>query len=57
MDAMMTARGDVWVSHLGANDSIKSRLQDPPEQVIHDCNKEVDETLRQVFPSFMQVHF
>ena len=22
-------------------------LQDPPHQVIHDCNKEVDETLRQ----------
>uniref|UniRef100_A0A8H8CJ10 Methyltransferase domain-containing protein n=1 Tax=Psilocybe cubensis TaxID=181762 RepID=A0A8H8CJ10_PSICU len=31
MDAMMTAKGDVW---------------DPPQQVIEDCNKEVDETLR-----------
>ncbi|KAH0582790.1 hypothetical protein H2248_010700 [Termitomyces sp. 'cryptogamus'] len=31
MDAMMTTKGDVW---------------NPPEQVILDCNKEVDETLR-----------
>ncbi|EKM81644.1 hypothetical protein AGABI1DRAFT_126009 [Agaricus bisporus var. burnettii JB137-S8] len=33
MDAMMTIKGDVW---------------DPPEQVIRDCNKEVDEALRRV---------
>ncbi|KAL9715792.1 hypothetical protein Ac2012v2_000234 [Leucoagaricus gongylophorus] len=32
MDAMMTAKGSVW---------------DPPGQVVRDCNKEVDETLRQ----------
>ncbi|KAI0308915.1 S-adenosyl-L-methionine-dependent methyltransferase [Amylostereum chailletii] len=31
MDAMMTAKGDVW---------------DPPPQVISDCTKEVDEVLR-----------
>lgn len=44
----------IWVQLTELN-QVKSRLQDPPEQVIHDCNKEVDETLRQVFPSFMQV--
>ncbi|KAI0047848.1 S-adenosyl-L-methionine-dependent methyltransferase [Auriscalpium vulgare] len=31
MDAMMTAKGDVW---------------DPPQSVIDDCTKEVDEVLR-----------
>jgi len=31
MDAMMTIKGDVW---------------DPPQQVIEDCNREVDEALR-----------
>jgi hypothetical protein len=31
MDAMMTAKGDIW---------------DPPEEVISDCNREVDETMR-----------
>lgn len=31
MDAMMTAKGDVW---------------DPPEEVISNCNREVDEALR-----------
>ncbi|TFY75556.1 hypothetical protein EWM64_g8455 [Hericium alpestre] len=31
MDAMMTAKGDVW---------------DPPQQVIGDCTREVDEVLR-----------
>ncbi|KAK0467185.1 S-adenosyl-L-methionine-dependent methyltransferase [Desarmillaria tabescens] len=31
MDAMMTAKGDVW---------------DPPEQVVSDCTKEVDEVIR-----------
>jgi len=31
MDAMMTTKGDVW---------------DPPQQVIDDCTKEVDEVLR-----------
>jgi len=49
MDAMMTAKGDVW---------------DPPQQVINDCNKEVDETLRVlrkdglfVYLTFGQPHF
>ncbi|OCH91499.1 S-adenosyl-L-methionine-dependent methyltransferase [Obba rivulosa] len=31
MDAMMTAKGDVW---------------DPPEEVVANCNREVDEVLR-----------
>ncbi|KAG7443556.1 S-adenosyl-L-methionine-dependent methyltransferase [Guyanagaster necrorhizus] len=31
MDAMMTAKGDVW---------------DPPEQVVSDCTKEMDEVIR-----------
>lgn len=30
---MMTARGDVW---------------NPPEEVVNNCNKEVDEALRHV---------
>ncbi|KAF9563147.1 S-adenosyl-L-methionine-dependent methyltransferase [Agrocybe pediades] len=49
MDAMMTAKGDVW---------------DPPQQVIDDCNKEVEETLRVLKPdglfvylTFGQPHF
>ncbi|KAK9896533.1 S-adenosyl-L-methionine-dependent methyltransferase, partial [Cystobasidium minutum MCA 4210] len=49
MDAMMTAKGDVW---------------DPPEQVISDCNKEIDEVLRILKPggvflyiTFGQPHF
>lgn len=49
MDAMMTAKGDVW---------------DPPEQVIRDCNKEVDETIRVlksggtfIYLTFGQPHF
>ncbi|KDR80619.1 hypothetical protein GALMADRAFT_222214 [Galerina marginata CBS 339.88] len=49
MDAMMTAKGDVW---------------DPPQQVIDDCNKEVDETLRLLrkdglfaYLTFGQPHF
>ncbi|KAJ3539701.1 hypothetical protein NMY22_g4618 [Coprinellus aureogranulatus] len=49
MDAMMTAKGDVW---------------DPPEQVINDCNAEVSETLRVLKPggkfiylTFGQPHF
>lgn len=31
MDAMMTTKGDIW---------------DPPEEVINNCNSEVDETVR-----------
>ncbi|KAJ2933118.1 hypothetical protein H1R20_g3950, partial [Candolleomyces eurysporus] len=49
MDAMMTAKADVW---------------DPPQQVIDDCNKEVDETLRVlrkggkfIYLTFGQPHF
>jgi len=49
MDAMMTTKGNVW---------------DPPQQVIDDCNKEVDETLRVlrkggvfIYLTFGQPHF
>jgi len=49
MDAMMTAKGDVW---------------DPPQQVVDDCTKEVDETLRVlkkgglfIYLTFGQPHF
>jgi len=49
MDAMMTAKGDVW---------------DPPQQVIDDCTKEVDEALRVlskdglfIYLTFGQPHF
>jgi len=57
MDAMMTAKGDVWVRfpphcphpiarRSGAIASSPHRPQDPPRQVINDCTKEVDEVLR-----------
>lgn len=49
MDAMMTAKGDVW---------------DPPEDVVENCNREVDEVLRVLKPggifiylTFGQPHF
>ncbi|TFK26215.1 S-adenosyl-L-methionine-dependent methyltransferase [Coprinopsis marcescibilis] len=49
MDAMMTSKGDVW---------------DPPKQVIEDCTKEVQETLRVlgdkgifIYLTFGQPHF
>jgi len=49
MDAMMTVKGDVW---------------DPPQQVVDDCTKEVDETLRVlrkgglfIYLTFGQPHF
>lgn len=49
MDAMMTTKGDVW---------------DPPQQVIDDCTKEIDEVLRVLRPggvmlylTFGQPHF
>jgi len=50
MDAMMTSKGDVW---------------DPPDQVIQDCTKEVDEVIRILKPesgvflylTFGQPHF
>jgi len=49
MDAMMATTGDVW---------------DPPEQVIQDCNREVDEVLRVLssaglflYLTFGQPHF
>ncbi|KIY48139.1 S-adenosyl-L-methionine-dependent methyltransferase [Fistulina hepatica ATCC 64428] len=50
MDAMMTLKGDVW---------------DPPQQVIDDCTKEVDEVVRVLCPdsgifvylTFGQPHF
>ncbi|KAI0831817.1 S-adenosyl-L-methionine-dependent methyltransferase [Trametes gibbosa] len=49
MDAMMTAKADVW---------------DPPEEVIRDCTREVDEVLRVlrdggifIYLTFGQPHF
>ncbi|KAI0681934.1 S-adenosyl-L-methionine-dependent methyltransferase [Cerioporus squamosus] len=49
MDAMMTAKADVW---------------DPPEEVVQNCNREVDEVLRVLRPgglfiylTFGQPHF
>ncbi|KAF9778306.1 S-adenosyl-L-methionine-dependent methyltransferase [Thelephora terrestris] len=49
MDAMMTTKGDIW---------------EPPEQVIQDCNREVDDALRVLRPTglflyltFGQPHF
>ncbi|KAF7309177.1 Methyltransf-25 domain-containing protein [Mycena kentingensis (nom. inval.)] len=50
MDAMMTAKGDVW---------------DPPQRVLDDCNAEVDETIRVlkkpfgvfIYLTFGQPHF
>jgi len=49
MDAMMTAKGDVWVCHEQSYliNPYMSATQDPPQQVIDDCTKEVDEALRQ----------
>ena len=49
MDAMMTAKGDVWVGSIVFDtpcESLLIRPQDPPQQVIDDCTKEVDEILR-----------
>ncbi|TFY54749.1 hypothetical protein EVG20_g9583 [Dentipellis fragilis] len=46
MDAMMTAKGDVWGS--GGIQFTDGMPQDPPQQVIDDCTKEVDEVLRWV---------
>jgi SAM-dependent methyltransferase len=49
MDSMMTTKGDVW---------------NPPDQVVQDCNKEVDEVLRImkrtgvfIYFTFGQPHF
>lgn len=53
MDAMMTTKGDVWVGSPLYDILRRSVLicpQDPPQQVIDDCTKEVDEVLRFVGP-------
>jgi len=44
MDAMMAIKGDVW---------------DPPEQVMQDCNREVEDALRVLCPtgSFLYLTF
>jgi len=50
MDAMMTAKGDIW---------------NPPQQVVDDCNKEVSEVIRTlrkgkgtfIYLTFGQPHF
>ena len=48
MDAMMTKKGDVWVRSvfLLSLCVLTSHHQDPPEEVVENCNKEVDEVLR-----------
>jgi EEF1A lysine methyltransferase 4 len=49
MDAMMTAKGDVWVRFTIRNIMHESLIicqQDPPQQVLDDCTREVDEVLR-----------
>jgi len=39
MDAMMTTKGDLW---------------NPPAEVVENCNKEMDEILRQVSTKGME---
>ncbi|KAK0489089.1 S-adenosyl-L-methionine-dependent methyltransferase [Armillaria novae-zelandiae] len=53
MDAMMTAKGDVWVRSTEAarwfkivRSVINEKIQDPPEQIVSDCTREVDEVIR-----------
>ena len=47
MDAMMTKKGDVWVSRVCLVClCLLTFPQDPPEEVVENCNKEVDEVLR-----------
>lgn len=48
MDAMMTSKGDVWVRlALDVHQDIPlTHMQDPPKQVIENCNQEVEEVLR-----------
>lgn len=50
MDAMMTAKADVWVCTIGQRfrrpSLCHSCLQDPPEEVVENCTREVSEVLR-----------
>lgn len=52
MDAMMTAKADVWVDTsklIYADCIVRSHAnfpQDPPEDVIENCTREVNEVLR-----------
>lgn len=49
---MMTATGDVWVTEqkhmliIYMETYILRFLQDPPEEIVQNCTKEVDEVLR-----------
>ncbi|KAJ3745386.1 S-adenosyl-L-methionine-dependent methyltransferase [Lentinula detonsa] len=71
MDAMMTVKGDIWVcemifvtcSHL--MHSALQNTQNPPQQVVDDCTKEVNEVIRTlrkgtgvfIYLTFGQPHF
>jgi hypothetical protein len=71
MDAIMTSKGDVWVCSASGTCIASAELimpiheQDPPEQVLSDCNAEVSEVLRVLRPqqgiflylTFGQPHF
>ena len=49
MDAMMTAKGDVWVCQLPSHwilSFISLSMKDPPEEVVRDCTDEVNEVMR-----------
>lgn len=48
MDAMMTAKGDVWVRSQVplAVEFLLIISQDPPEEVVQNCDREIDEVLR-----------
>jgi EEF1A lysine methyltransferase 4 len=67
MDAMMTSKGDVWVSSLLKLNSVSLLIvvQNPSVQVIENCTKEISEVLRVLHPktgvflylTFGQPHF
>lgn len=46
MDAMMTAKGDVWVSCASGPLPLLICLQNPSPRVIENCTKEIDEVIR-----------
>ena len=60
MDAMMTSKGDVWVVQYSQQERLLlSMVQNPPEENIANCNKEVDEVLRVLQPNgvFLYITF
>jgi hypothetical protein len=53
MDAMLTSKGDVWVSAKAAGGRMSVRTDDPrlprqnpPEGDVQNCRKEVEEAIR-----------